>query len=137
MKTKLIIWAGLFVAGFLVGFVPESFRAGQLSRNLSATRQQYTSCEFDSSLSDAGNLLAMCYLEANNRNYGTAADYSSRYFDKMQKLADQTQDENLKGSIQEILGTRDKITAALAKGDPAVVDQLGSLLSKTYKAGQG
>jgi hypothetical protein len=111
MKIKLIICGGLFITRFLIGFVPESFKAGELSQKLSAAERRYASCELDSDFSATSNLLAMCCLEANNKNCGTAGDYTSRCFDKMQKLSGETHDESQKSSIREILGERDKITA--------------------------
>jgi hypothetical protein len=137
MKIRLVVWFGLLAAGFLAGFLPESSRASRLSSELASARQQLTSCQLSSGLSDARNLLGMTYLEANNKNYGLAGEYSTRFFDQMRQLADRTRDEGLKRVILEVLNTRDTVTAELARGDPAVLDRLGSLLTKTGKAGKG
>ena len=69
MKRKLILWFVLFMAGLLIGFVPQYFEVRRLERETSAANQHLASCRFDGRLCDARELLARSYLEANRKNY--------------------------------------------------------------------
>ena len=74
----------------------------------------------------------MLYFEATRRNYGTAVEYSNRFFNEVQQVANQTNsDPNLKRAMEELLTLRSPITDDLSKGDAAVLPKLQNLLLKT------
>ena len=53
-------------------------------------------------------------------NYWLAAETSSRFFNRVREVANQTQDANRRKGLEDLLALRDSFTAALAKGDAAV-----------------
>ncbi len=72
----------------------------------------------------------MMYLETTRKNYGIAGDYAARFFDQAQQIASSTPDSQLRTTMAEVLPQRDQITADLAMGSPAFVEQMQSLLLK-------
>ena len=70
------------------------------------------------------------YLEATRKNYGTAAEYSSRLFERSQQMAANTGDPALRAALEDVLRARNTITAELAKGDPAVVTDLQPIVMR-------
>ena len=84
----------------------------------------------------AGCMAAMIYLETARRNYGLAAEAASRFFTSLSEYSGQVADPQLKKRLEEILGLRDSITAGLAKGEPAVLSGLESLLLQTQQKAQ-
>jgi hypothetical protein len=132
MKTKALLAGGLFLAGFLLGFIPQNSKVWNARSELAVTKQELATCQYSSKLSDARELLAMSYLEVNRKNYGIAQDYSTRFFNQARQLAGKARDESVESVLQEALRSRDTLTAALARGDPAAASLLESLLIKTY-----
>jgi hypothetical protein len=61
---------------------------------------------------------------------GRAGEYSKECFDQAQRIASSTEDPALRNVLRDILGTRDQITADLAKGDAAAVSEIQLVLSR-------
>ena len=70
------------------------------------------------------------FLEATQKNYGTSRDDANRFFDQAQRLANSTQDEDLRTLLGGTLSMRDRIIADLTKADAAVVSEMQPILSK-------
>jgi hypothetical protein len=79
----------------------------------------------------ARDLAGMMLLEVLRQNYGIAKDYSSQYFEKLRETSEQVDNSTLKTSPQELLNSRDMVTAALSKADPASASQLQAIFAKT------
>ncbi len=124
---KLALWLGAFLAVFLIGFLPPYVRAGRLESELGNARQRIDLLE----LRDAAGLL---YFEAAQKNYGLAGTEASRFFDRVRETAAETKDANLRRALEEILTSRDSVTAALARGNGSVLDVLQTLYVKTRDA---
>jgi len=77
----------------------------------------------------------MMYLEAAQKNYGRAGEYSRMFFDQAQQSVSSTNDPVLRNLLVDTLATRDQITAGLAKGDDAVLFQLQPVLLKLEQQG--
>jgi hypothetical protein len=135
MKAKLLTAVGLLLAGFLMGFIPQNSKARRFNGELAVAKQQLATCQFSGKLSGARELLAMSYLEANRKNFGIAQDYSSQFFDEVRKLSGEAPDANTGRSLQEVLNSRDSLTADLARGDPAAASLLESLVLKMHENG--
>ena len=133
MRNKLILWVVLFVAGLLVGFIPQYSKVKALRQELSTDTQELASSRVNLQLCHLQDLAAMTYLDATRQNYGSAAEQSSRFFKEAQEFANQTTEANLKRALEGVLSARDTITAELAKGNPAVVADLQALLLKTHE----
>jgi hypothetical protein len=135
MKNKLILWLILLVVGFLLGFVPQYANQRRLEADLANLKQQLASCQMGAQLAQLRDAAAMTYFEATRMNYGTAAEYSSRFFSEAQQVAAQPgADPNLKAAMGELIGLRNPVAEDLARGDPAVLPKLQALFSKTEQA---
>jgi hypothetical protein len=127
MSNKILIIAAALVAVFLLGFVPESIKASRLDTELRQSRAALTGAELR-------DLIGLAYLQANQKNYGLAAETSRRFFDRARAAASEAQDATRRKAIEDLLAPRDRITAALAKGDAAVIGDLQDLFLKTRAA---
>jgi len=121
MKNKVIAIAAGVVAVFLIGFVPQWMKANRLDGELQQMRQKVA----DSELRD---LAALAYLQASQKNFGLAAETVGRFFGKVRDGAAGRK------PVEELASPRDKITAELAKGDPAAIGSLQDLVLKTRQA---
>ena len=80
------------------------------------------------------DLAGFAYVQANQKNYGIAAGIATRFFNRVREVASQTPDPNAKKMYEDLLISREKITAELAKGDPGVMGDLQDLFVRTRKA---
>jgi hypothetical protein len=124
---KVLVIAGAVIAVFLIGFVPQYVRANRLDADLRQLRQ-------DSAGAELRDLIALTYLQANQKNYGLAAETSSRFFTRIHEVSQQTQDATRRKALQDLLAKRDEVTAQLAKGDAAVIGALQELFTKVREA---
>ena len=123
MKNKTIVAAIALVAVFLVGFVPQYVKGNRLENELRQSRQEAAGA-------DLRDLIGFAYVQASQKNYGLAAETSSRFFNRVREVANQTQDANRRKGLEDLLALRDSVTAALAKGDAAVMGDLQQLFVK-------
>ena len=130
MRHKLVVWFLLLLAGFLIGFVLPYFRLQRVQQELSASTKQVQSCQSSQQLSQLRDTATMMYLEAVQKNYGKAGEYSREVFDRAQQIASSTEDSALRNLLRDSLGTRDQVTADLAKGDAAALSEIQLVLSK-------
>ena len=130
MRHKLVVWFLLLLAGFLIGFVLPYFRLQRVQQELSASTKQVQSCQSSQQLSQLRDTATMMYLEAVQKNYGKAGEYSREVFDRAQQIASSTEDSALRNVLRDTLGTRDQVTADLAKGDAAALSEIQLVLSK-------
>ena len=112
------------------GFVPQYIRANRLDNELRQARQGNASAELR-------ELVALAYVQANQKNYGLAAATTTRFFNRVREVANQAPDPNSKRALENLLVPRDKITAELAKGDAGVMGDLQELFTKTRQATGG
>lgn len=124
---KFLVWVVLLVVGFLLGFVPQFLKANSLN-------EQVTRCQADLELAQVRQYGALTYVAATQLNYGTASTYAQQFFAQAQKVASSPGDPAAQGLANEVLSARDKITADLAKGDPAVVGELQPIILKLEQA---
>ena len=123
MKNKTILAAIVLIAVFLVGFVPQYVKVKRLENELRQSRQEAAGA-------DLRDLIGFAYVQASQKNYGLAAETSSRFFNRVRKVANQTQDANRRKGLEDLLALRDSVTAALAKGDAVVMGDLQQLFVK-------
>jgi hypothetical protein len=129
MRNKLVLWVILLMAGFLTGFIPQHSKARQLQEGVSSAAQ-LEACRSAEQLPGLRDAAALMYLQATQKNYGTAGNYAGGFFDQAQRLANSTPDPGLRTLLRELLTVRDQITADLAKGDSAVVSEMQPVLQK-------
>jgi hypothetical protein len=131
---KLIIGLLLIGVVFLTGFLPQYLKVAQLEEEVSNVKQDLASCQMRGGLAELRDLAALMYLEANQKNYGLAGQYSSRYFDQVREAMNQLGDPTLKQKLKEILDLRDAITAGLARGEAEILAEVQNLLIKTHES---
>jgi hypothetical protein len=134
MRHKLVLWSVLLIAGFVAGFILQYSRVHRLQQELSVSTKQLESCHSGEQLAQLRDTATMMYLEAAQKNYGRAGEYSRECFDQAQRIASSTEDPTLRNVLRDILGTRDQITADLAKGDAAAVSEIQLVLSRLEQA---
>jgi hypothetical protein len=127
MNNKIIVAAIAAVAVFLVGFVPQYIKANRLENELHQCRQENTGAQLR-------DLIGLAYVQANQKNFGLAAETSSRFFGRAREMANQAQDTASRAALEDLLALRDKVIAELAKGDAAVMGDLQELFVKTQQA---
>jgi hypothetical protein len=127
VKNRVIVVAVVVVVAFLLGFVPQYVKAQRLESELHTAQQANAGAELR-------DLAAQAYVQANQKNFGLAAETASRYFNRTREVASQTGNAATKTALESILTARDKITAELAKGDPAAIGDLQDLFTKTQQA---
>lgn len=130
MRSKLVLWFLLLLAGFLVGFILQYSRLHRVQQELSASTKQLGSCQSSQQLAQLRDTATMMYLEVVQKNYGKAGEYSREVFDQAQQIANSTQDSALRNLLRDTLATRDQVTADLAKGDAAALSEIQLVLSK-------
>ena len=126
MKNKAVISAIALVVVFLAGFVPQYAKVNRLEAELRQARLENTSAELR-------DLAGLAYIQASQRNYGIAAGTTARFFNRVRETANQTPDANARKAYEDLLISRDKIAAQLAKGDAGVMGDLQDLFVKTRK----
>lgn len=118
----------LFVAGLLIGFIPQYLKSRDLKRQVSVCNAAYQ-------LAEVRRSAALTYVAATQLNYGTASGYASQFFEQARRLAATTSDVSGRSMLSNVLSSRDKITSDLAKGDPQVVSDLQPILMAVEGAG--
>lgn len=126
-RNTIILVALLMVASFLGGFLPTYAKVLSLEKELQTTRQQNISLQ----LRDLSSLL---YLQAIQKDFGLAAETSTRFFDRVREVAGQTADTRDRALLEEMLLHRDRITSELALGSPEAVSALQALVVSTRAA---
>ena len=130
MRSKLLLWLVLLIAGFLIGFIPQYARLQRLHQELSAATRQLGSCQSSEQLSQLRDTATMMYLEVVQKNYGKAGEHAKEFFDQAQRIGGSTGDPELQPLLRDILASRDQITGDLAKGDAAALSEIEPVLLK-------
>lgn len=130
--TKFIAALAVLAVVFLLGFVPQYGQARALRNEVGAGQAQIVSLQSKLKLAELRDLMALIYLEINQKNYGVAGQHSTQFFTKARQFTTQTADPSLTALLQEILQHRDRVTAALSQGEPAIRTNIEELLRKLF-----
>jgi hypothetical protein len=114
----------LLGAVFLAGYWPEHQRRVAAERETSVLRARESALDdrLRASQVHAGLLDVIDAVEA--MNYGQAKTRSSALFDRVRTETSGVSEHTLRSVLEEVLAERDGVTAALAKGDAAVLARL-------------
>ena len=123
------LWLLLFVAGLLIGFIPQYLKVRDMKR-------QVTVCNAAYQLAEVRRLAALTYVTATQLNYGTASGYANQFFAQVSHLTASTSDVAGRSMLSSVLASRDKVTADLAKGDQQVISDLQAILMAVEGAGK-
>jgi hypothetical protein len=131
--NRVIVVGILLVAAFAGGFVPQYLKASRLGEEAQGLRDQLDRCQSEKKLSDFRSGAGVLYVEVARNNYSVAAEESTKFFTQLREFATQTPDAGLKSRLEDVLTLRDRITAGLAKADPAVAGEVQDLFLKLQK----
>jgi hypothetical protein len=127
MNNRIVVVITLLIVAFLAGFVPQYLNVKRLENDLSAARQE-------NALAQLRDLAALSFVQVSQKNYGLAAETSTRFFTRTREVANGLPDANKRKVLEDVLAFQDSVTARLARGDPAVLDDLQELFEKTRQA---
>lgn len=127
MRTKLIlvlVAVVVLLGVYFAGLLPERNRRAEAENRASAMQTERDVAR--SRLQSAKLLGDVLALEetVRNRNYGTAEQLTSRFFDAVRDELAQTGDATVRATLTTIETKRDAVTAALARTDPSATDIL-------------
>jgi hypothetical protein len=123
---KLGIRVIVLAVVFLLGYVPSYWKARSVERERARLEQQFNLARLHSHL-------GMASFEANRNNYFNATDYANKFFNGLKTAINSVGDAALKERLQTVSASRDKITASLAKADPAVKETIAQLYADFYQ----
>lgn len=125
-KNRIVALVGLLlvVMSFLAGFWPERQRRTALDVENSGLRARVEALEDHQRLTRVhGQMLNLIDAIA-SMNYGEAQSTASSLFDNVRAEVGRTQNGEYRAVLEQVLATRDEVTALLAKGDATAVDPL-------------
>ncbi|HOK45606.1 MAG TPA: hypothetical protein PLA43_08925 [Bryobacteraceae bacterium] len=122
-RNRYVLLAAALAAAFLLGFLPQYFKTRAL-------RAELNEAALESSRMRLRDLAALAYMQAGEKNYGLAAQTAAEFFDSVQKMAGQAETAEQRKMYEDIYSRRDTVTAALAKGDQGVLNELQSIYLK-------
>src|SRR5688572_1333587 len=132
-KTKLLLIFLLIVAVFLLGFVPQFLETRKARNDLTAGNARIAELENQLKLAELRDLSGLMLLETQRRNYGSASEHASRYFDKVRQIAASETPQG-KSKVGELLNDRESVTTALAQVDnPASISTIQMVFERTYE----
>ena len=121
---RFIIYAGVLLAVFLLGFVPMWLKARECGGSLAGAEQQL-------SLARMQNNLASSVIEAGRGDYEPARQAASQFFTSLRAEADKGDASTLtraqREGVEPLFTRRDEIITLLARSDPASADRLSDL----------
>jgi hypothetical protein len=125
VKKLLGFLVVLLVAGaFLYGRWPERQRRLALEGEKQALQRQLDQAQAHVRLCALLGQLQSLMRAVSAQNYGQARDLSSRFFDDARSEATRTPEPAFRQSLEDALGLRDAVTAALARADPEAIEPL-------------
>jgi uncharacterized protein with PIN domain len=121
---RFLIYAGVLVVIFLLGFVPMWLRARAANSSLVETEHQLTMVKMQSSLATAA-------IDARRGEYEPARQAVSQFFTSLRSELDKGDTsiytEAQRQGIQPLFAGRDELITLLARSDPASADRLTDL----------
>ena len=134
VMRRIIIYAGVLLAVFLLGFVPMWLKARECGGSLAAAEQQL-------SLARMQNNLASSVIDARRGDYEPARQAASQFFTSLRAEADKGDASTLTRSqregVEPLFARRDEIITLLARSDPASADRLSDLYVSYQKVMNG
>lgn len=124
LLRPFVIYAGVLLLGFLLGFVPMWLKARDSANRLTEAEHHLTLARMQNNLSSAT-------IDARRGDYEPARQAASQFFTALREEADKGDASILTRSQREgagpLLTSRDEIITLLARSDPAAADRLSDL----------
>ena len=132
-KTRLLLTLVLGLAVFLLGYIPQFVEKRAIRNELTAANERVTQLENQLKLAEVRDLSGLMLLETLRRNYGSASEHASRYFDKIREIA-ASETAQGKSRVGELMNNRDSVTTALAQVDnPSSISTIQMVFEQTYE----
>lgn len=124
VMQRYIIYAGVLLIIFLVGFIPMWVKARAATSSLIDTEHQLRLVRMQ-------NNLASAVIDARRGDYEPARQGASEFFTSLRAQIDKADTPNFtpaqRQAMQPLFAGRDEIITLLARGDPASADRLSDL----------
>lgn len=121
---RFIIYVGVLLVVFLLGFVPMWLKARATTASLADTERQLMLVRMQSDL-------AAAVIDARRGDYEPARQAASQFFTSLRAEIDKGDTSNFtqaqRQSMQPLFAGRDEIITLLARSDPASADRLSDL----------
>ena len=123
-RQRLLIYAGILLVVFLLGFVPMWLKARTATNTLRETEDQLF-------LVKSQNELAAAVIDARRGDYEPARQAVSRFFTSLREEIDRGNSSRYtqaqRQAMQQLFTGRDELITLLARSDPASADRLSDL----------
>ena len=127
-RSKLIaLFVALVLAAFLIGFLPQWFRARGLAEELEEVR-------FELEMAQLEGLLGAALAEAGRSNYERARQLLTQFYPELQDNLAQVEDPADRRALQGILNQRDEIVTLLSRAEPESMQRLLLLYTQYFSA---
>jgi hypothetical protein len=121
MKRAVVIAVViLLAAAYLGGFWPEHQRLTTTRQALEEVQPRLASAEAKVRLGEVLGQQMRLADAIDARNFGEASGLSSTFFDRVQQEQGRATDPAVRSALDEVAATRDQVTSAIARTDPAV-----------------
>lgn len=124
LMRRILIYAGVLLVVFLLGFVPMWLKARAAGNRLAETERDLT-------LARIQNNIASAVIDARRGEYEPARQAVSQFFTTAQaeiaKGDSSSYTQAQRDQLQQVLGGRDELITLLARSDAAVADRLSNL----------
>jgi len=134
LMQRIMIYAGVLLIVFLLGFVPMWLKARSATNSLAETEHQLI-------LAKMQNNIASAVIDARRGEYEPARQAASQFFTSLRAELDKADASNFtqaqRQGIQPLLAGRDEIITLLARSDPACADRLTDLYVAFRKSVSG
>jgi hypothetical protein len=121
---RILIYAGVLLIVFLLGFVPMWLKSRAANSRLAEVEQQLV-------LARVQNGLASGVIDARRAEYEPSRQAVSQFFMTLQaeiaKADSSSYTRAQRGQLQQLLAGRDELITLLARSDPASADRLADL----------
>jgi hypothetical protein len=124
LLRRVVIYGGVLLVVFLLGFIPMWLKARQSANSLVETERQLVLARMQ------GNL-ASAVIDARRGDYEPARQTASQFFTSLSAEVDKGNDSSFtqaqRTGLQALFAGRDELITLLARGDPASADKLSDL----------
>jgi hypothetical protein len=131
MRRRFIIYAGVLLVVFLLGFVPMWLQARASAAKLADAERRLTLVGMQGDLASAA-------IDARRGDYEPARQAVSQFFTSLRAEIDKGDTsyftEAQRAGVQALFAGRDEIITLLARSDPASADRLSDMYAAYRKA---
>jgi predicted exporter len=134
MRSRLVIYAAVLLAVFLLGLIPMWIAARGRAADRDAARRELRLCRLENNLLSAA-------VESRRGEYESARSAASNFFTSLHEQVDLVSEPSdltpaQKESLRPLLNQRDDLITLLARSDPASADRLAEIYM-SYRKGMG